>query len=435
VKARHAAVLARLRGLAAAPASGAPAHEPAHAGARALPAPEVHHGPARTLRVPVETLDRLLDLTGEIAVSRGRLGQALEAGSETGGALDVHREAERPHAELQELVMRVRMVPLGPTLSRTARIVRDAATALGKKAQLVVEGDDVEVDTKVVELIADPLGHLVRNAVAHGIELPEARVAAGKDPGGTVRVQAVRETGRIVVSVSDDGAGLDRERILEAARRRGVAEETALAEADVQRLIFEPGFTTAAAVDSLSGRGVGLDVVRRNVESLRGTLSVTSVAGQGTTFTIRLPLTLAIIQGFAVAVSGEAFLVPLESVLSCLDVPAGTDTTRETGVLDLRGEVIPFVRLRHRLGIPGEPPRREHAVIVQHRDRRVGLVADVLLGDTQAVIKPLGRLLRARPGLAGSTIRGNGTVALLLDVSALVEEAISSEESSRGVTC
>jgi two-component system, chemotaxis family, sensor kinase CheA len=291
------------------------------------------------------------------------------------------------------------------------------------------------VDTKVVELIADPLTHLVRNAVAHGIERPDARAAAGKDPCGTVRVQAVRETGRIVVSVSDDGAGLDRARILEAARRRGVAEEAALAEADVQRLIFEPGFTTASAVDSLSGRGVGLDVVRRNVESLRGSLSVSSVAGQGTTFTIRLPLTLAIIQGFAVAVSDEAFLVPLESVLSCVDVPAGTDITRETGVLDLRGEVIPFVRLRHRLGISGEPPRREHAVIVQHRDRRVGLVADVLLGDTQAVIKPLGRLLRARPGLAGSTIRGNGTVALLLDVSALVEEAISSEEISRGVTC
>ena len=430
-RSRDLALVARLRGVAGGSAaeqvtSGKTPGEGA-AGAR-----HRHGTESRTLRVAVSTLDRILDLTGEIAVTRGRLATVLGAGEgRRGEALEIHQESSRLHAELQELVMRIRMVPLAPVLARSARLVRDTAAGLGKKARLLLSGDDVEVDNKVVELIADPLAHLVRNAVAHGIETPEAREQAGKDPIGTVLITAVRQTSSIVLQIADDGAGLDRARILDTARRRGLVtgEEAHLTDAHVQDLIFQPGFSTAAAIDTVSGRGVGLDVVRRNVEALRGQITVSSVPAQGTTFAIRLPLTLAIIHGFSVAVDDEAFLVPLESVVSCLELPTGGDPTRETGVLELHGEVLPFVRLRRRLGLHGAAPARERALVVQYRERRVALVADALLGEGQAVIKPLGRMLQALPGLAGSTIRGDGTVALLLDVASLVEEAARDTET------
>ena len=237
-------------------------------------------------------------------------------------------------------------------------------------------------------------------------------------------VAAARQTSSILVTVSDDGAGLHRERILDVARRRGLLDDgSSLSDEQVHRLVFEPGFSTTEAVSEVSGRGVGLDVVRRNVESLRGLLTITSIPGRGATFTIQLPLTLAIIPGFAVGVADETFLVPLESVVACMDLPDAEDHGRPTGVLDLRGDVVPYVRLRHRLGVAADSSTREHVLIVQHRGRRVGLVADRLLGDRQAVIKPLGRLFRSVPGVAGSTILGDGHVALLLDVAGVVDEA------------
>jgi two-component system, chemotaxis family, sensor kinase CheA len=423
---RHAALLARLRGLTLAvspervtsrseggpePGSGAPSQELAR---------------SRTLRVGVATLDRLLDLTGEIAVARGRLRLRLERDATVSRpVLEAHREADRLHAELQELVMRVRMVPLAPRLARYGRVVRDAAAAVGKSARLELRGDDVAVDTKVAEAITDPLTHLVRNAVAHGIETPALRRAAGKDPRGRVAIVATREPGSILIEVSDDGAGLDRDRILEAARLRGLltAEVMGREAAVPERLIFEPGFSTATEVSELSGRGVGLDVVRRNVEALRGSLDVTTRPGHGTRFLIRLPLTLAIIQGFGVSVADETFIVPLESVMACLELPATAAPGRLTGILNLRGESLPFVRLRRQLQVEGETPSREHVVVVRHRERRVGIVADRLLGDIQSVVKPLARPFRNVPGVAGTTILGDGRVALLLDVAALVEEA------------
>jgi two-component system, chemotaxis family, sensor kinase CheA len=422
---RHAQLLPRLRHVAGG-RDAAPAAHPlagADAGTRAARGSDT-----RTLRVPVATLDRILDLTGEIAVTRGRLATLLEEGEgRLGEALEIHHESGRLHAELQELVMRMRMVPLAPTLARNARLVRDTAAKLGKEARLILSGDDVEVDNKVVELIADPLAHLVRNAVAHGLEAPQIRLLQGKEASGTVFISATRLASSIVLQVKDDGAGLDRGRILETARRHSLVagEDAHLSDAEVQRLIFEPGFSTTTAIDTVSGRGVGLDVVRRNVEALRGSIAVSSVPGQGTTFSIRLPLTLAIIQGFSVAVDDEAFVVPLESVVSCLDLPGGGDGSRETGVIELHGEVVPFVRLRRRLRLGGQAPARERALVIQHRDQRVALVADALLGEGQAVIKPLGRMLQTLPGLAGSTIRGDGSVALLLDVASLVDSARS----------
>jgi two-component system chemotaxis sensor kinase CheA len=424
---RHAPLLPRLRELAG--GRDAVRATPALPAADAAPGRRATSGSeVRTLRVPVATLDRILDLTGEIAVARGRMATLLSEGeARQGEALEIHLESGRLHAELQELVMRMRMVPLAPTLARNTRLVRDTAAMLGKEARLILSGDDVEVDNKVVELIADPLAHLVRNAVAHGLESPQARRRAGKEACGTVLISATRLASSIVLNVQDDGAGLDRARILEIARRRSLVagEDAHLSDAEVQRLIFEPGFSTNTAVDTVSGRGVGLDVVRRNVEALRGSITVTSVPGQGTTFSIRLPLTLAIIQGFSVAVDDEAFVVPLESVVSCLDLPVGGDGSRETGVIELHGEVVPFVRLRRRLGLGGPAPLRERALVIQHRERRVALVADALLGEGQAVIKPLGRMLQTLPGLAGSTIRGDGSVALLLDVATLVDSARS----------
>jgi two-component system, chemotaxis family, sensor kinase CheA len=389
------------------------------------PAPAGDAWQTRTLRVDVETLDRLLDLTGEMAVARGRLREILERSGDA-EALEAHREADRLHADLQELAMRVRLLPVGPSFARQARTLREAASALGKTVRLEVSGEEIEVDTKALEQMADSLTHLVRNAVAHGVEAPAVRAARGKDACGTVSLRASRETGSILVEVADDGAGLDRARIVETARERGLVEGDAssLTDSEVHHLIFEPGFSTAREVSDVSGRGVGLDVVRRSVEALRGSLTVRSREGEGTTFTIRLPLMLTIIQGFGLEVAGETLVVPLESVVECLDLPEpGRRGENATGLIDLRGEPLPFVRLRRHLGFVEGRPSREQVAVVQHRERRVGLVADSLLGESQAVVKPMGRLFKHVGAVAGSTILGNGRVGLLLDVASVVEDA------------
>jgi two-component system chemotaxis sensor kinase CheA len=390
----------------------------------------------RTLRVDLDTLDRLLDLTGEIAVARGRLRTAAEAGA-LGEVVDAERGAERLHVDLQELVMRARLVPVGPTFASCARAVRDAAASLGKDVRLVAQGDQVEVDARVVELMRDPLAHLVRNAVAHGIEPVSVREAAGKDKVGTLLLRARRETGSIVVELEDDGAGLDTARIFEIARSRGLATGAEQL-ADAERLIFEPGFSTRDAADDVAGRGVGLDVVRRNVDALRGSITVRSVPGRGTTFVVRLPLTLAIVPGFGLEVGGESFVVPLDAVVECFDFTAPAH--RATGFIEAHGTAVPWLRLRHCLGLAGGVASREQVVIADGAGGRVGLVADRLTGETQAVVKPLGRLLDGVAGLSGSTLLGDGRVALLLDVPALRRVAEDMENMGRSggpeeITC
>jgi two-component system, chemotaxis family, sensor kinase CheA len=383
----------------------------------------------QNLRVDLGKLDRMLNLTVEFAIAQGRQRRMLE---EKVGLVAIGREVLESHhglealfLELQELVMKIRMVPVGPTFHRLARSVREAARKSGKLARMLVVGEDVEVDTTILEHIHDPLMHMIRNSVDHGLEAPEVRRGLGKDPSGKIVLQAFHDSGNIVVQISDDGAGLDHESILRHARSKGIIPEDArLTESEVHNLIFQPGFSTADKVSELSGRGVGLDVVRRNVNALSGAIQVESRKGHGTTFTIRLPLTLAIIDGFAVKVGTETYVIPLSSVQECLELPAEKHSSKEGGVINLRGEALPYVRLRDLFECGGATPAREKIIVVEYHDGRAGLAADELLGEQQAVIKPLGRLFQGIAGVSGSTILGNGRVALILDVPALCAEAI-----------
>lgn len=379
----------------------------------------------RTLRVDVAKLDQALDLVGEIAIARGRMARLLGDGASRASLTEAHEEAERLHLELQEAVMKLRMVPLGPVFRPHLRTVRDLAAATGKRVRLVLEGEDAEVDTTVAQHLREPLLHMLRNAVDHGIETPDARRRAGKDPVGTITLSARHEGAGIVVRMTDDGAGMDRPRILARARARGMVRDgEALSDTEILRLVLDAGFSTAETVTDLSGRGVGLDVVRRGVEALRGSVGLESRAGEGTTLTLRLPLSLALIDGFSVGVADETYVVPLESVVECLELPADRLEAEAAGVLSLRGEALPFLRLREFLAVPGAAPRRESVVVIRHDAGRAGLVVDTLHGGGQAVIKPLGRVLKQVPGVSGSTILGNGRVGLILDVPALLRRAV-----------
>jgi two-component system chemotaxis sensor kinase CheA len=321
--------------------------------------------------------------------------------------------------------MRMRLVPLGPVFRQHLRTVRDAAAARGKQVQLTLEGEDVEVDASVVDHLRDPLTHMIRNAVDHGIEMPDARRASGKDPTGTVALRARHEGGTVVIELADDGAGLRRDRILARARERGlIAEGAELSEAEAHRLIMEPGFSTAETVSELSGRGVGMDVVRRNVEALRGSIEIASRPGAGTTITTRLPLTVAIIDGFTVSVGSESYVIPLDAVTECLAMAADERREDGRGVFSLRGAPLPYVRVRSLFGVAGAPPARENMVVVRHGARLAGLVVDELLGGGQAVVKPLGKMFQRLPGVSGSTILGDGRVALILDVADLLQRAL-----------
>jgi len=427
IEPRHQEVLQRL-------AVGAPASPSAPT--VDIPAGRTDEAPrtseqGRTLRVAVEKLDRLMTLAGEIAISRGRLRLMLE---ELGAVdvLEAHQDAAQLHAELQELVMQVRMVPVGPILRQYVRTARDLATAQGKLARVVIEGEDVEVDTTIVEHLRDPLTHMIRNALFHGIEAPDVRRAKGKDPCGSIALSAWREAGSIVIELADDGAGFNRDRIVEEARRRGLADDPEkLADAELYRLVFEPGFSTAESVTEWSGRGMGMDVVRERIAALRGSIAIESWPDAGTSIKIRLPLTLAIIEGFGVGIGGETYVIPVDRVVECMELPPADRTgRRETqGILELRGEALPFVRLRSLFGADDAPAARESVVIVRHELSRAGIVVDRLHGQSQAVIKPLGELFHGVRGLCGSTILGDGRVAFILDVPGLLDTVLS-----RGVT-
>jgi len=318
------------------------------------------------------------------------------------------------------------MVQIGTTFRRFERVVRDVSADLGKDVALILTGSDAEVDKALVERIGDPLMHLVRNSLDHGIESPEERAAAGKPARGSLRLNAFHHSGSIVIEVIDDGKGLDRERILAKAVERGLVETGAgLPDQEVFALIFEAGLSTAEKVSNLSGRGVGMDVVRRNVADLRGTIEVESTLGVGTTMRIRLPLTLAIIDGFLVGVGDASFVIPLDRVTECVELPAGPHVR---DCIDLRGAVLPFIRLRNLFGVAGEPARRQNLVVVEHAGQRTGLVVDQLMGEFQTVIKPLGALFRDVRGISGSTILGNGEAALILDVAMLVAHHVEAEQ-------
>jgi len=378
----------------------------------------------KVVKVSADKLDRLVDLVGELVIAGASAhAQALRAaaGSARGaGLLEATLAVNKLVEEIRDNALSLRMVQIGETFSRFRRIVRDVSVELGKTIELEIHGADTELDKTIVEKLADPLMHMVRNAIDHGIEPPEVRKAGGKPVAGSVSLNAYHESGSIVVEVSDDGAGLDRRKILAKAVERGMVPSGAvLSDTEVAGLIFEPGFSTAEAVSNLSGRGVGMDVVRRNIDEMRGTIEVETEPGAGTTIRLRLPLTLAIIDGFRVEVAGASYVVPLEVVIECLDLAPFLES-EQNHLINLRGEVLPFLRLREVFQDPGERPARERVVVIQHGDLRAGIVVDRLLGELQTVIKPMGKLFYSLKGIGGSTILGSGEVALILDVTQLV---------------
>jgi two-component system chemotaxis sensor kinase CheA len=377
----------------------------------------------RTLRADVEKLDRILNLTGEIVTAQNRLRQMIEKLETAQGSalLDMHREAERLYLELQGEVMRIRLVPVGPLFRQFARSVRDLAKNHGKIARLEVIGADVEVDTTVLEQLKDPLLHLIRNAVDHGLEKPALRESQGKNQSGVIKLSAAHSAGNIIVKLQDDGAGFNRSKILEKAKRMGIlSEKDVVRDQEIYELVFHAGFSTADSVTDLSGRGVGLDVVRRNIDALRGMVEITSEEGKGTSITLRLPLTLTIIEGFSVAVGNETFVVPLEYVTECIEMPAGRRSSDASGILNLRGKALPYMRLRDVFHIPGDAPKKENVVVVKLNELHAGIAVDRLLGGVQTVVKPLGRALGGVSGVAGSTVLGDGRVGLIVDVPSLL---------------
>ena len=375
-----------------------------------------------SLRVNMTKLDGMLTLSGEIAVAKGRLQLSLDTGDVGEGALSAAEELGRLLTTLHERVMEMRLVPIGPLFRTHLRTVRDVAASQGKLLRLVLEGEDVEVDAAIVEQLRDPLTHIVRNAVDHGLEFPAARRDAGKDPCGTVTLRARHERGAVIVEISDDGQGMSRSRILAKARDKGlVGESDVLTDSQIFALTMAPGLSTATHVTELSGRGVGMDVVRRNVEAMRGGIEIVSTEKVGTTVRLRLPLTVAIIDGFVVGVGDERYVIPVGSVTECLTA-ASTAPGAKSGVLSIRGEALPYVRLRHVLGLSHTTaPARESIVIVQADGRSVGLVVDELVGETQAVIKPLSGMFNEVRGVSGTTIMGDGRISLILDVGPLLD--------------
>jgi two-component system chemotaxis sensor kinase CheA len=385
----------------------------------------------RYVRVNADKLDELINLVGELVIASA--GASLLAKSCDNDPL---QEASSTVSGLVEQILdgalHLRMIPIGDTFNRFRRVVRDVSQELGKDIDLIINGAETELDKTVVEKIGDPLMHLLRNSMDHGIESAEARRAAGKPAKGHLSLNAYHDSGSIVIEIADDGAGLNRERILDKAQQRGlVAAGASLTDQEIYNLIFEPGFSTAEAVTNLSGRGVGMDVVKRNITLLRGTVDLDSQPGQGTIVRIRLPLTLAIINGFLVGIDQSTYVIPLDMVQECIELDEhNRQLTRDSGYLDLRGEVLPLVYLRDHFNHEGPAARRQNVVVVRYAEHKAGLVVDDLLGEFQTVIKPLGRLFGALRGISGSTILGSGAVALILDIPALLNQIVHMEARS-----
>ena len=377
----------------------------------------------RYIRVQADRLDAVINLLGELVIAGA--GATLLARETHGEALiEANLHMNSLIEEIRNGTLGLRMVPVGETFSRFRRVVRDTASSLGKEVNFEIVGGDAELDKSMVEKIADPLMHLVRNSLDHGLEPPQERIAAGKPAAGKLVLSARHETGAILIRIEDDGRGINRERVLQRAWNRGLVEPGIVpSDDDINMLIFEPGFSTAEQVTNLSGRGVGMDVVRRNIEALRGSLRLNSKPGKGLQVDIRLPLTLAIIDGFMVGVGKSKFVLPLESVVEVIE--SGGDNLRvdERGrhCVELRGAVLPVVRLRTLYTVESELPERVSVVVVHSPRGKYGIEVEVLLGQNQTVIKPLGRLFKTLRGISGSSILGNGEVALILDVVSLGE--------------
>ncbi len=374
------------------------------------------------VKVPADKLDCLMDLVGELVIAQERLKESAGAiqNNELGS---VAEEIERLTTDLRDNTLSLRMLPIGTTFARFRRLVRDLSNELGKEIELVTEGAETELDKTVIDSLGDPLVHLIRNCIDHGIEKPQVREKAGKPGKGTVHLSAVHSESHVVIKIRDDGAGLDAEAIHAKAIERGVlTAESEVTRQDLYNLIFDAGFSTAKTVSNVSGRGVGMDVVRRSIESLRGKVWVDSEPGQGSTVTVELPLTLAIIEGLLVKVGMDRYVLPLSLVEECIEVTREENQQRNgSQLIQVRGELVPFVRLREWFGQKDEKLPIEQIVVTRMGEARFGFTVDEVIGQHQTVIKSLGKLYEGVSGLSGATILGDGTVALILDAPKLVQ--------------
>jgi two-component system chemotaxis sensor kinase CheA len=404
-----------------------PASQPTNPGRRATDkAPAGAQAESASIRVGIDKVDQLINLVGELVITQAMLAQTA---SEVDPAiyeklLNGLSQLERNTRDLQESVMSIRMMPISFAFSRFPRVVRDLASKLQKKVELVTVGEGTELDKGLIEKITDPLTHLVRNSLDHGIELPEQRIAAGKPAQGTITLQAAHQGGNVVISVSDDGAGLNREKILAKAREKDIPVSDSMTDGEVWQLIFAPGFSTADVVTDVSGRGVGMDVVKRNILAMGGQVDIESSAGWGSRITIRLPLTLAILDGMSIAVGGQIFIIPLTFITESLQ-PTAEEVKTIAGkgrVVHVRGEFLPLIALHEIFGIAPRitEPQQGIVVLLEAEGKKAALFVDELVGQHQVVIKTLETNYRKVPGVSAATIMGDGKVAMILDIGALV---------------
>jgi two-component system, chemotaxis family, sensor kinase CheA len=376
---------------------------------------------ASSIRVSAQKLDSLVDLVGELVIAQARLAQLASTRGDD-QLLSVAEDIGRLSAELRDNTLDIRMVPIGTTFVRFKRLVHDLASELGKDIQLETEGAETELDKTMIERLFDPLVHLIRNSCDHGIESPDLRRSAGKNPTGTVRLRAYHSGQSVFVEIRDDGAGLDPVAIRKKAIASGLLDESAQLSADeLNKLIFLPGFSTAKTVSNVSGRGVGMDVVKRSVEALRGQIDIASDLGKGSTIRLQLPLTLAIIEGLLVAVGDARFVLPMALVEECVELTMlDIQRSHDNQLANVRGELVPYIRLRDWFGSVGSRPAIEQIAITTIEGKRYGFVVDGVVGQHQTVIKSLGRMYQNVRGVSGATILGDGTLALIVDVPALL---------------
>ncbi|MBO9511414.1 chemotaxis protein CheA [Erythrobacter sp. A6_0] len=382
-----------------------------------------------TLRVPAERLDELMDRVGQLVIAQSRLSQ-IAHGNVDLALRSVSEEIERLSGELRDTMMVMRMVPVSTLFGRFRRLIHDLSEETGKAIALSTEGEGTEVDKTVIERLFDPIVHLVRNSCDHGLETPDQRRTAGKPESGNITLSAHQAGGEVVITIRDDGRGIDRDRVRAKAEESGLIKpDQVLSDQELFQLIFHPGFSTAAQVSNLSGPGVGMDVVKRTIESLRGTIEVASEPGEGSTIALRIPLTLAIIEGLLVRVGEEQYVIPLSSVEECIELSLEDDMRhRGRSLISLRGALVPFLRLREVFASGTKPDPYQKIIVVSTGAERVGLVVDQIIGNHQTVIKSMSAFHRSAASFSGATILGDGTVALILDVPQLVSLAQQQEE-------
>lgn len=385
-----------------------------------------------SVRVPADRLDELMDRVGELVIAQSRLSQISNAGTDM-ALRAVSEEIERLSGELRDTMMVLRMVPVSTLFGRFRRLVHDLARETGKAIELSTDGESTEIDKTVIERLADPLVHLIRNAADHGLEMAEDRTAAGKPATGRIRLSAHQSGGEVVITIRDDGRGIDRERVRAKAESQGLIEPgAAISDHDLLQMIFHPGFSTAAAVTNLSGRGVGMDVVKRTIEGLRGSIDIASRPGEGSEVSLRIPLTLAIIDGLLVRVGHGRYVIPLDAVEECLELSLDEDLrSRGRSFISLRNSLVPFLRLREMFDTGTPPELHQKVVVVSTGAERIGLVVDQIIGDHQTVIKSMSKLHSGLPTFSGATILGDGAVALILDVGHLVAKGQQQEAQMR----